>query len=195
MIGVIIIKYFKKLVNTDLYLSPININDVEKLTEWVNDLNLAIYLSVAPGVFTIEKEREILEKLSNEGHHFSIVKLSNDELIGICGLLNVDQVNKTAEVGIFIGNKKYWNKGYGTEAINLLLDYSFNLLNLNSIFLCVHSFNKRAIACYQKCGFKEIGIRREAYIVGGKKYDQIYMDILAIEFVGKIPKIINENSP
>ena len=195
MFGLIMMKYFKKIVNTNLYLSPININDVEKFTEWINDLNLAIYLSVAPDVVTIGKEREILEKLSKEGYHFSIVKLSNDELIGICGLLKVDQVNKTAEVGIFIGNKRYWGKGYGTEAINLLLDYSFNLLNLNSIFLRVHSFNKRAITCYKKSGFKEIGIRREAYIIGGKKYDQVYMDIIAKEFEGKIPKMINENSP
>jgi RimJ/RimL family protein N-acetyltransferase len=60
-----------------------------------------------------------LENLCKEGYHFSIVILKNDELIGICGLLNVDKINRTTEVGIFIGNKKYWNKGYGPEAMNL----------------------------------------------------------------------------
>jgi RimJ/RimL family protein N-acetyltransferase len=65
---------------------------------------------------------------------------------------------------------------------------------MNSIFLRVHSFNERAIRCYKKCGFKEIGIRREAYILGGKNYNQVYMDILAKEFKGNIPKILNRIS-
>ena len=54
-------KYFKKIVNKNLYLSPINIADVEQFTEWVNDLDVTVNLSIAPGIFTIEKERQILE--------------------------------------------------------------------------------------------------------------------------------------
>ncbi|MDD4288390.1 MAG: GNAT family protein [Atribacterota bacterium] len=185
-------KYFKKIVDKNLYLSPINIDDAQQFTEWVNNLDLTLNLSIAPCIFTIEQEKQILENLYKEGYHFSIIKLKNDELIGICGLLSVDKINRTAEAGIFIGSKKYWNKGYGTEAMNLLLDYSFNLLNMNSIFLRVHSFNKRAIRCYKKCGFKEIGIRREAYILGGETYNQVYMDILAKEFKGNIPKLLNK---
>jgi len=193
MIGGMFIKYFKKIVDKNLYLSPINIDDVEQFTEWVNNIDLTVNLSIAPCIFTIEQEKQILENLCKEGYNFSIIKLKNDELIGICGLLNVDKINRTAEAGIFTGNKKYWSKGYGAEAMNLLLDYSFNLLNMNSIFLRVHSFNERAIRCYQKCGFKEIGIRREAYILAGETYNQVYMDILAKEFKGNIPKIINRN--
>lgn len=190
MKGVNQLRYFKKIVGEKLYLSPINMDDVEKFTEWVNDLSVTINLVLSPYIFSLEKEKEALERLNKEGCAFSIINLSNDELIGNCGLLKVNQINRTAEAGIFIGNKGYWNKGYGTEALSLLLDYAFNLLNLNSIFLRVHSFNIRAIQCYKKCGFKEIGIRREAYIVGDKKYDQIYMDILASEFEGKIPELI-----
>ena len=186
-------KYFKKIVGEKVYLSPINIEDVEKFTEWINDLDITINLSLSPYIVTLEKEKEVLEKLSKEGYNFSIINLSNDELIGNCGLLKVNQIHRTGEAGIFIGNKEYWNKGYGTEAMNLLLDYAFNLLNLNSIFLRVHSFNKRAIKCYKKCGFKEIGVRREGYVVGDSKYDQIYMDILANEFEGKIQNLISED--
>lgn len=185
-------RYFKKIAGERVYLSPINVEDAEKYTEWINDLDVTINLSLAPNVYSLEMEREALIRLSKEGYNFAIVTLDNDKLIGNCGLLNVNLIHRTAEAGIFIGNKDYWNKGYGTEAMKLLLDYGFNLLNLNNIMLRVLSFNKRAIKSYEKCGFKEIGRRREAYIIGNKKYDFIFMDILASEFEGKIPEKIKE---
>ncbi|MBS4535714.1 GNAT family N-acetyltransferase [Clostridium sp. D2Q-14] len=185
-------RYFKKIVGEKVYLSPINIDDVEKYTEWINDLEVSINLGNASDIYSLEKEKEILEKISKEGYNFAIVDLNKDELIGNCGLMDIDMRNRRAELGIFIGNKNYWSKGFGSETINLLLEYGFNILNLNNILLRVYSFNKRAISCYKKCGFKEIGRRRESYIVGNKRYDDIYMDILASEFRGKIHKLINE---
>jgi len=187
------VRYFKKIVGERLYLSPINIEDAKKYTEWVNDLEITINLGIASEIITVEKEKEILEKISKEGYNFAIVELDEDELIGNCGLMDVNMKHRKAELGIFIGNKDYWNKGFGKEAVKLLLDYGFNLLNLHNIYLRVHSFNKRAVKCYKSCGFKEIGRRREAYIVGKEKYDDIYMDILATEFEGKINNLINKD--
>ena len=63
-----------------------------------------------------------------------------------------------------------------------MLDYGFNLLNLNNIMLCVYSFNHRAINCYKKIGFKEIGRRRNSKFIGGKWFDGVFMDMLAEEF-------------
>ncbi len=80
-------KYFKVIVGERLYLSPINIEDVEKYTEWLNDLNVTINLSFSPYIFSLEREKEALEKLSKEGYNFSIVSLSKDELIGSCGFV------------------------------------------------------------------------------------------------------------
>jgi RimJ/RimL family protein N-acetyltransferase len=185
-------KYFKKITGQKVYLAPINLGDAEKYTEWLNDLEVSINLTMAPQIISLEKEKETLERLSKEQYVFSIVTLDKEELIGNCGLMGVNLIHRTAELGIFIGNKNYWGKGYGSEAIKLLLDFAFNLLNLNSVLLRVHSFNKRALKCYEKCGFKEIGRRREAFIIGSKKYDDIYMDILASEFQGKITNLINE---
>jgi RimJ/RimL family protein N-acetyltransferase len=74
-----------------------------------------------------------------------------------------------------------------------MLDYGFNVLNLNNIILKVYSFNIRAIKSYEKVGFKLIGLRRQARIFGNKKYDEIFMDILAEEFESKyIKKILQE---
>lgn len=175
-------RYFQKIVGENIYLSPINPEDVEQYTEWINDPEISINLGVAANVFSLLKERETLERMAREGHNFAIIEIKHDRLLGNCSLMDVDLINRKAELGIFIGNKQYWNRGFGREAIMLLLDYGFNILNLNNIMLKVFSFNQRAINCYKKCGFKEIGRRREAKIIGNKKYDDIYMDILAEEF-------------
>lgn len=154
--------------------------------EWLNDLDIATNLTLAPAIISMKGEREFLEKLSADQNSFAIVARETDELIGNCGFLNVDNVNRKAELGIFIGDKKYWNQGYGRETIELLLDFGFNVRNFHSVMLIVREFNHRAIKCYEKCGFKRIGVRREACIFGDQKYGEIYMDILAGEFRGKV---------
>lgn len=178
-------RYFKKLIGENIYLSPINKEDYEKYTEWINDLDISLKLGNAHQIYTLKKEQEILEEISENS--FAIILKEDDKLIGNCGLINIEQVTRKAELGIFIGEKEYWNMGYGTEAINLLLDYGFNLLNLHNIMLEVFAFNKRAIECYKKIGFKEIGRRREAREIAGKRYDEVFMDMLSTEFnEGKI---------
>lgn len=174
--------YFKKIVGKRIFLSPINPDDAETYAKWINDLDVSIYLTSAPKIYSLQKEREILEHLSKEAYCFAIVDSEKEKLIGNIGLEDVDLLDRKAVLGIFVGDKEYWSKGYGSEAIELLLDFSFNLLNLNSIMLIVHSFNKRAIRCYEKCGFKLIGKRRESLIIGPEKFDEYYMDILASEF-------------
>ena len=173
--------YFKKLIGKKCYLSPIDTNDVEKYTEWLNDMDLLINLQLYNSMISLENEREFLSDLA-KNHNYSIVDLEKDELIGNCGFLEIDHVNQTAETGIFIGNKNFWNKGYGTEALSLLIDYGFKALNLHNIMLNVYSYNKQAIKSYEKIGFKQIGIRREALHRNMKKHDVIFMDLLPNEF-------------
>ncbi len=174
-------KYFKKISGKKCYLSPINENDFDQYTEWLNDLNITKYLSLSSVNITLESEKKALETLS-KGHNYAIIDCETDKLIGNIGLMDISNINRSAELGIFIGNKDFLSKGYGTEAIGLLLDYSFNILNLKNIMLRVFSYNVRAINCYQKCGFKSIGKRRKAYFYAGKYHDIIYMDILSTEF-------------
>jgi RimJ/RimL family protein N-acetyltransferase len=185
--------YFKKLVGKKCYLSPIDENDAEKFTEWFNDLEITINLQLYNGVLNVENEKMFLANLSKE-HSYSIIDFENDELIGNCGFLDIDHLNQTAEVGLFIGNKNYWNKGFGSEALTLLLDYGFKALNLNNIMLRVYSFNKRAIKSYEKVGFKIIGNRREALRRGKEVFDIIFMDILGKEFYEKNKIIIEINN-
>jgi RimJ/RimL family protein N-acetyltransferase len=176
--------YFKKLIGTKCYLSPIDPNDADKFTAWLNDLEITENLTLYDSVITTGNEREILEKLSQE-HNYSIIDLEKDELIGNCGFVAIDHLNQTAEAGLFIGNKSYWNKGYGTEALTLLLDYGFKALNLHNVQLRVYGFNRRAQRCYEKVGFKPMGIWREALLRNSERCDVVYMDLLAGEFYEK----------
>jgi RimJ/RimL family protein N-acetyltransferase len=172
--------YFKKMVGANCYLSPISLDDAEKFTEWLNDLEVTVNLQMYASVISAEQERVLLEELA-KGHNYSIIDSKTDELIGNCGFLDIDHLNRTAETGIFIGNKNYWNRGYGTEALRLLLDYGFKALNLNNVLIRVYSFNERAQKSYQKVGFKTLGRRRAALRRGSEAFDIVYMDILAAE--------------
>ena len=175
-------KYFKKLVGERIYLSPRNVEDVEIFTEWLNDFYITDYTGRSYSTITLQEEKEYLEKEQNNKNVFAIIDLQTDKIIGSIGLHEINNINRTATLGIFIGNKEYWSKGYGSEAIQLILDFGFNYLNLNNIDLALMEFNQRALKCYEKCGFKEIGRKRKCNFINGKYYDSILMDILTEEF-------------
>jgi len=175
--------YFKKLTGEKCYLSPIRMEDAEIYTKWFNDMETSLYIFSRPDVTSLEKRKEILLKQIKSGSPvFGIIDKKTDRIIGDLTLMKVDQINGASSFGITIGEKEYLNKGYGTDATKLILDYGFNMLNLHNIMLNVFEFNKRAIASYKKIGFKEIGRRRGARLIAGKRYDTIFMDITADEF-------------
>ena len=176
--------HYQKLSGEKCYLSPPASEDAELWAAWFNDLEVTLPLGdEAYMPFGLEKAREeVADTIRWQGHIFSIVDLESDRLIGRCLLFSVDPVNRSAKLGIFIGEKSLWGRGYGQEAIRLLLDYAFNLLNLHSVMLGAFAFNERALAAYRKAGFREIGRRREARLVGGRAHDVVLMDILEDEF-------------
>lgn len=116
-------------------------------------------------------------------HRFAIVLLENDVLIGGISLHNIDHLNRNAYIGIFIGGEEHRSKGYGAEAIRLILNYGFNTMNLHSINLTVRANNDAGISCYKKVGFREVGRLPEVFFIDGKYVDKIYMEILEHEFV------------
>ena len=176
--------YYRKLVGERCFLSPCTTEDAERWTAWDNDLEVTISLGDEAYTPTgLEREASSLAGVVNQGAHcFAIVDQETCTAIGRCMLFDLDMVDRRAMLGIVIGEKSYWGRGFGQEAVRLLLDYGFNLLNLNNIMLGVFDFNRRAIECYRKVGFREIGRRRQGRIIAGQKYDVVFMDILAEEF-------------
>lgn len=173
--------YFRKMTGEKCYLSPICPDDAEKYTLWLNDSEITDNLTLASVMITLEGEREALRELAKE-HNYAIIDNETNELIGNIGLMNISHLHRTAEIGLFIGNKSYWNKGYGKESLGLLIDFAFNKLNLHNIILRVYSFNTNAIKCYESVGFKKIGEQRESVTINRKTYNTIFMDIIPDDF-------------
>ena len=180
--------FYKKLVGDRIYLSPKSVSEesIQKFTEWMNDFQVTDYTGASDQLFSLSAEKDWLENSAKnfENKSFDIVEIDTNKLIGTIGLDKFNYTNRTASMGIFIGDAEFRDNGYGTEAVRLLLDYGFRYLNLHSIRLSLISVNERAHKCYLKCGFKDTGRSREAIFLNGKYYDRLHMDILQNEFKG-----------
>ncbi|MBR2712828.1 MAG: GNAT family N-acetyltransferase [Bacilli bacterium] len=175
--------YHKKLEGKRIYLSPMNIEDAETYIKWLADRRVSDGTNATCKLYNIVSEKEWIEKNMERGEYtFSIVSKDNNKLIGNCGIMNPNFIHGTATLGIFIGEEEYRGKGIGKEVLELLLDYGFNFLRLHNIKLDVFSFNKQAIDCYKRIGFKEYGIRHECYFLDGKWYDELSMEILEKDY-------------
>lgn len=181
-------KYLKKLMGERIYLSPKGSSEeeIQKFAEWMNDFQVTDYTGRTSQITTYASEKEYLENAEKdtEKRTFNIVNLEDDKLFGTVGLEHINWVERSAVLGIFIGDDDFRSNGYGTEAIKLLLEYGFKYLNLHSIRLDLLSVNERAHKCYLKCGFKDTGCSREEIFLNGKYYDKLHMDILENEFEG-----------
>lgn len=189
--------HFRKLLGERCYLSPCAPEDAPLFAQWLNDPEVAIPLGDEAyhtlSMEALELDIEISQR--RQDNLFTIVDIETDCAIGRCLLFDVDAVNRSAMLGIFIGDKGFRGRGYGQESLQLLLEYAFDLLNLNSIMLGVFEFNLRALRTYKKLGFRVIGRRRQARIIGGRAYDAILMDILSDELQRKYLSILGVNQP
>ena len=184
-----------KLRGEKVGLAVMEKSDLEAFRGWISDPEVSVFLGPAFWrTYTREDEEEWYERTRKEQRTvvFSLMTLPEEKLIGNTSLFDIDAMNGRAELGIFIGDKEYWGKGYGTEATMLMLDYGFNALNLHSISLRVYSFNTRAIKCYEKAGFKMAGRLREAVLRVGERHDELFMDLLRGDFraESKLPKAL-----
>lgn len=160
--------------------------DLPTYVRWLNDpevrAGISMYLPMSMARedkwFTNMLERPLDEQLMS-------IEIQEDDswkLIGNLGFFHIDPHAHSAEIGIMIGEKAYWNQGYGTEAMQLLLQHGFNTLNLNRIYLQVYENNPRAIRCYEKSGYLNEGRMRQAHYSEGKFHDVILMGVLRSEW-------------
>lgn len=167
-------------------LRPLKIEDLEKTHEWRNNLELIILTQGIRFPKTLEMDKEwfdvVLNDKSNRNIYFGIDEIGSNNFIGIIQLNSIDYISCVADLGIIIGDCNVKGKGYGTESINILLKYAFDILNLRKICLKVTSENEIAINLYRNTGFGEEGRLINHIYLGGAYVDVIIMSIFKDEY-------------
>ncbi len=155
----------------------------ELLAKWGRDSEYMRLLDSDPLRRRTPKQvREWLEKNVGSFYMWIIRSLEDDRALGEIDLNGFDWTARHAWVGIGIGERDYWGKGYGTDAFRILIRYAFRELNLNRINLTVFDYNPRAIKSYEKLGFKEEGRERQWLHRDGRRWDMLYMGLLRKEW-------------
>ena len=162
-------------------------SDLDSIMKWVNEEEVTDLLggeTLVYPVSSIAEERfiEAASGTSNKQKSFAIETLADRRYIGGISFNVIDWLNRCAGLGIVIGDKSLWGKGYGTDAMRVLMRLAFDKMNLHRLWLHVHDYNPRAIASYQKCGFKREGILRQEHFTRGRYHDTIVMGILESEY-------------
>ncbi|HLZ07860.1 MAG TPA: GNAT family protein [Chloroflexota bacterium] len=175
------------IVGEKVALGPYRRDLVPLYLRWINDFNVTRTLGIGVRPATLESEEAWYERASRSDGDvgFTIYERATSRPIGNTGLGKINHLHRTAEFGIMIGETDCWGKGYGTETTRLVLDYGFSSLGLHNIMLTTYSFNERGQRAYRRAGFREIGRRRESVRVAGIAYDDVFMECLATEFVGR----------
>lgn len=159
-------------------LRPFKKEDLPRATEFENDVELRLLAQIDPPLpWSLERMEADFERRQKDELTAWFAIEADGKYIGKCGLHNFRQADQTCELGIEIGDKAYWGKGYGREAVNLLLDYAFRLRNIRKVSLTTSSHNERAIRSYKKCGFVEEGRLQEQQWVDGRYVDWVFMGI------------------
>jgi len=161
--------------------------DLPQFVEWLNDPEVYQGLSMHTPLSMAEEENwfENILKGPIDERPLVIEAMEDDEwrVIGNSGFHNLDWRSRNAELGIFIGDKTYWDQGYGTEVVKLLLRHGFSTLNLHRIYLRVFEDNPRAIRSYEKAGFVHEGRLRQGEFHDGQFHDVLFMSVLRPEGV------------
>jgi RimJ/RimL family protein N-acetyltransferase len=171
------------LIGTTVYLRPLEREDAERVVPWFNDATV-IRSTLRYRPLSCRGEEEFLDRLATSETDIAmgIVVRETEKLVGVTGFHGLDFKNRGAGFGIVIGEKEEWDKGYGTEATGLMIDYAFATLNLNRVWLHVIAYNERGIRAYEKVGFKKEGVLRQEHYREGRYWDTVTMAILREEW-------------
>jgi RimJ/RimL family protein N-acetyltransferase len=179
----------EKLLNGELVclVAPDPESVAKNFARWAQDSEYARLLDSDPArMWSVKKIQEWIEKEMDKEIptelFFMIHTLEDGHTIGFVGLDGISWTNGDAWMGIGIGERECWDKGYGTDAMRIILRYALTELNLHRVSLCVFEYNPRAIRSYQKAGFVHEGRSREQLNREGKRWDMIFMGILRQEW-------------
>lgn len=166
-------------------LRPVRASDAKITVHWRNDPAVRDFALGYRFPVTVAMERKWYAKaLAGDGKdaHFSIEDRSDNRLVGIVSLTQIDLVSRNACFGIVMGERNRQGRGLGGEATRLILEFGFDVLNLNRVYLQVPAYNARAKRLYRKLGFVKEGVMRRHVFMAGRYHDLEIMGLLAREF-------------
>jgi RimJ/RimL family protein N-acetyltransferase len=158
-------------------LRPIEPEDYPLLTTFKNDVEVERLTTAEPVPRSPASVAERWERVrkDDDSINFAIVTTVGNTLIGTCVLFDENAVHRTVELGITIGNRRYWGRGYGREAVAMLTDYAFRYRNIRKVHLSTDSGNERAVRAYRAAGFVEEGRLRQHVWADGAYHDLVLM--------------------
>jgi len=170
-------------------LRPIEREDLPRFVRWFRDPEVRRHLGAYLPFSLVQEERwfeRTLEQIERGESVLLAIETSEGVHIGNIGLHRINWKDRNAELGIMIGEKEYWDQGYGTDAIRTLLRVAFDEMNLHRVYLRVDADNRRGIRCYEKSGFRQEGTLRDAVFREGTYHDQWLMSVLRPEWEGQL---------
>jgi RimJ/RimL family protein N-acetyltransferase len=155
-------------------------DDLERFMEFRNDVELSLLAGWLPAPVSLSQLQHDLDatvdRPASDVTWFAID--AQGRFIGQCLLHNFDPTARSCELGISIGDRDFWNQGYGRDAVRLLLKYAFRLRNLERVWLTVNASNGRAVKAFTAAGFVEEGRLRRHVWLDGAFDDLVHMGIL-----------------
>jgi diamine N-acetyltransferase len=180
------------IIGDQIRFRAIEKDDLPYYVRWLNDPEVRQGLSIIRPFSLAEEEIWYAGVLQKPIHERPLaIEIQPDPaadewvFVGNCGLININWEDRSAEIGIHIGEKRYWNQGFGTRAMKLMAKHVFDDLNLHRLWLRVFQTNQRAIRAYEKAGFVLEGKFRDGKYLDGRYVDVLIMSILQTEWRDK----------
>lgn len=169
---------------TLVYLRPLEPDDAPVVHRWYEDARIATLMGDLPCTLARRRQRyetDIADQ-GTESFQFLICRLEDDQPVGRTDLFQIDRRHGSAALGITIGDPVMWSKGYGTDAVNALVDFAFGQLRLERVWLDTDAHNARAQAVYTKAGFVREGVLRHTFYQDGRWSDDVRMAMIHEEW-------------
>lgn len=175
------------ILGQHIRLRPVEKDDLQRYVKWFSDPDLRGYLSKHLPIGQAQEEKWFEQHLTMADRNTQSWAIDAQPAdmavgpwahIGGCGLHEIDWRNRWGELGIVIGARDYWGRGYGTDTVQTLCAWAFDTLNLNRVYLRVFVDNARAIHCYEKVGFQHEGRLRQHDFHDGAYRDTLLMGLL-----------------
>jgi [ribosomal protein S5]-alanine N-acetyltransferase len=168
-------------------LTAIDPSNAEIVRGWVSDPSVnewmvSGHLPITPAAELAWYEHAEAQANAGAAYQFEIHAADDSRLLGMCGVIEIDRIDRHGELGILIGDTAEHGKGFGRDALCGLLRFAFETLGLNTVRIRAIQGNERALGLYRSLGFSDVGTWRQGRYVRGRFHDVVLLDFTRVDF-------------